>query len=176
VSDGPAVRFAGISSLPGVLALVQDAYRGDPSRAGWTTEADLIDGGRTDAALVTALMVSVRDAILVAEDADGPLACCAVGMHDGRATLGMFAVRPTLQGRGTGAAVLRGAEAYVRERWAAPALHLSAIEARTELIAWYERRGYVRTGETEPFPYGDERYGRPRRDDLRLVVLRRALD
>ncbi len=169
------VRFAGIATLPGVLGLVQDAYRGATSRRGWTTEADLLDGGRTDAALVRALMVSTRDAVLVLGDPRAPEACCAVGQHDGRASLGMFAVRPDGQGRGTGAAVLAAAEAYVRDRWDPPHLHLSVIQQREELIAWYGRRGYAPTGETEPFPYGDERYGRPRRDDLELVVLRRAL-
>lgn len=179
MSSGPddaPVRFAGVSALPGVLGLVQSAYRGAPSRAGWTTEADLLDGGRTDAALVREQLVSVRDAVLILGDPRAPTACCAVGVHDGRASLGMFAVRPAAQGRGTGAAVLRGAERYVRGRWAAAALHLSVIGVREELLAWYERRGYARTGETEPFPYGDERYGRPLRDDLELVVLRRLLD
>jgi hypothetical protein len=71
--------------------------------------------------------------------------------------------------------LLQAAERHARERWSAAALHLSVIAHRGELIAWYERRGYARTGETQPFPYGDERYGRPLRDDLELVVLRRAL-
>lgn len=170
------LRFAGITALPGVLALVQSAYRGDASRAGWTTEADLLDGGRTDAWLVRDLMVSTRDAVLVLGDRRAPLACCAVGVRDdGRASLGMFAVRPGAQGGGVGASVLAAAEAYVAERWDPPALHLSVIRQRDELVAWYARRGYAPTGETEPFPYGDERFGRPRRDDLELVVLRREL-
>ncbi|MDO9407068.1 GNAT family N-acetyltransferase [Patulibacter sp.] len=169
------VRFAGITALPGVLQLVQDAYRGAPSRTGWTTEADLLDGGRTTPGLVADLMVSVRDAVLVVGEPTRPTACCAVGVSDDGAALGMFAVRPEAQGRGTGAAVLAGAERYVRDRWDASALHLSVIRQRTELIAWYERRGYAPTGRTQPFPYGDERYGRPRRDDLELVVLRREL-
>jgi GNAT superfamily N-acetyltransferase len=170
------LRFAGITRLPGVLGLVQHAYRGEESRAGWTTEADLLDGGRTSAELVVDLMVSTHDAVLVAGDGIAPVACCAVGVdRDGRASLGMFAVRPAAQGHGVGAAVLAGAERYVRDRWVAAALHLSVIRQRTELIAWYARRGYAPTGETHPFPYGDDRYGLPRRDDLELVVLRRAL-
>lgn len=173
--DGTA-RVAGIASLPAILALVQAAYRGPAARAGWTSEADLIDGSRTDAGLVRGLLVSVHDAVLITGGRTDPYACCAVGVHGGRASLGMFAVRPGDQGRGTGAAVLRAAEEHVRRRWGSDALHLSVIGVRHELIAWYERRGYARTGETEPFPYGDERYGRPRRDDLELVVLRRALN
>ncbi|MEV4422625.1 GNAT family N-acetyltransferase [Patulibacter sp. NPDC049589] len=175
VPPGLELRFAGIAALPGVLGLVQAAYRGESSRAGWTTEADLLDGGRTDAALVRGLMVSTRDAVLVAGDGTVPVACCAVGVHDGRASLGMFAVRPVAQGHGLGAGVLASAEAYVRDRWDVPALHLSVIRQRAELQAWYVRRGYVPTGETEPFPYGDERFGRPLRDDLELVVLRKPL-
>lgn len=169
------LRFAGVVALPGVLGLVQDAYRGERSRAGWTTEANLLDGGRTTPELVRDLLVSVRDAVLVLGPPRRPTACCAVGLSDGVASLGMFAVRPEEQGRGTGAAVLAGAERYVRDRWDPAALHLSVIRQRTELIAWYERRGYVATGGIRPFPYGDERYGRPRRADLELVVLRRSL-
>lgn len=171
--EGP--RVAGIASLPGLLTLVQDAYRGPASRRGWTTEADLLDGSRTDADLVRTLLVSVHDAVLIAGDRRAPDACCTVGVHGGRADFGMFAVRPEAQGRGIGDAMLRAAEEHVRRRWAADALQLGVIGVREELIAWYERRGYARTGETEPFPYGDERYGRPRREDLELVVLRRPL-
>lgn len=170
------LRFAGVATLPGVLGLVQSAYRGEASRAGWTTEADLLEGGRTTADLVLAQMVGLRDAVLVLGAARRPTACCAVGLHDDVARLGMFAVRPDAQGRGTGAEVLRGAERYVRERWDVRALELAVLRQRSELLAWYERRGYVRTGATVPFPYGDPRYGRPLRDDLELVVLRRPLD
>lgn len=169
------LHVAGVRALSGLLGLVQAAYRDPDVTGGWTTEADLIGGTRTDAGLVLALVTGTRDTVLLLGEPSAPVACCAVGFRDGRASLGLFAVRPGEQGRGVGTAVLRGAERYVRTRWAADALHLAVVSGREELIAWYERRGYARTGETEPFPYGDARYGTPRRDDLELVVLRRPL-
>lgn len=169
------VRVGGVAELPRVLQLVQDAYRGAPSRAGWTTEADLLEGGRADADMVRPLLVSLHDVVLLRGERGNPDACCHVHHHRGRASFGLFAVRPALQGRGAGGALLRAAERHAVRRWSVDDLHLSVIAQRTELIAWYERRGYERTGESEPFPYGDERYGRPLREDLELVVLRRAL-
>jgi GNAT superfamily N-acetyltransferase len=171
----PFVRVAGVVQLPRIVRLVESAYRGDDSRAGWTTEADLLEGQRTDPDEVRHLLVSVRDAILFTGDRADPLACCTVGRHDGRVALGMFAVRPSRQGGGVGAGMLAAAERYVRERWAPEHLDLWVLRQRAELIAWYERRGYARTGETKPFPYGDRRFGVPLRDDLEFVVMRKAL-
>ena len=88
----------------------------------------------------------------------------------------MFAVRPGLQGGGIGGEMLAHAEAYARMAFAATSIEMTVIGQREELIAWYERRGYERTGETRPFPYGDERFGVPRRDDLHFVVLAKSLD
>lgn len=169
------VRVARIGDLAHLVALVESAYRGDASRVGWTTEADLLAGQRTDPEMVRALIVSPHDAVLVVPDADGLVACCTVGRHDGRVGFGMFAVRPGVQGHGVGAAMLHAAQRYARRRWAADEIEMTVLAQRTELIAWYERRGFARTGETRPFPYGDERFGRPLRDDLRFVVLRRSL-
>ncbi|WP_022928744.1 GNAT family N-acetyltransferase [Patulibacter americanus] len=169
------VRVAGIADLGNIVRLVESAYRGEGSRAGWTTEADLLAGQRTDPDMVRALLVSAHDAILVAGDGTEVLGCCTVSVREGRVGFGMFAVRPGTQGGGLGRLLLGEAERYARERWAATQLEMTVIAQRAELIAWYERRGYVRTGETREFPYGDERFGRPLRDDLYLVVLEKQL-
>ncbi len=87
----------------------------------------------------------------------------------------MLTVRPDLQGAGVGRRLLDEAEQFARRRFAATTIEMTVIDLRTELIDWYRRRGYEPTGETRPFPYGDARFGLPRRDDLRFVVLRRAL-
>jgi ribosomal protein S18 acetylase RimI-like enzyme len=87
----------------------------------------------------------------------------------------MFAVRPGLQNSGLGRRVLDAAERRARALWDAREMQMTVISVRDELIAWYERRGYRRTGEKRPFPYGDERFGRPRRPDLDFVVLAKPL-
>lgn len=170
-----ATRSAGIADVPVIVALVESAYRGASSRAGWTTEADLIDGRRTDAAMVCSALVAHSQVVLLAGPRERPLACCSLTYRDGRVWLGMFAVDPERQGQGIGDRLLSEAERYAASRWDVPEVFLTVIAQRPELIAWYERRGYASTDETEPFPYGDERYGRPRRDDLVLQVMRHLL-
>jgi ribosomal protein S18 acetylase RimI-like enzyme len=87
----------------------------------------------------------------------------------------MFAVRPGSQGGGLGRRVLARAERLAREEWGVREMHMTVISVREELIAWYERRGYRRTGRMAPFPYGDERFGVPRRDDLEFELLVKEL-
>ena len=174
----PSFGTASRHDVPALLALVQSAYRGDTSRAGWTTEADLLDGQRIDAAQLQTVMDAPDSSVLTVTDEDGELVGCAnlALRADGDAYFGMFAIRPTAQGSGTGRQVLAEAERLARSRWQVPGMTRSVIAQRSELIAWYERRGYRRTGATEPFPYGDERFGRPLRDDLHFVVLRKEFE
>ncbi|MHB1616186.1 MAG: GNAT family N-acetyltransferase [Metallibacterium sp.] len=161
-----------------VVALVESAYRGDASRVGWTTEADLLDGRRTDVEAVLALIHAHDSMILLAQppDAQALLACCHLARECGdNAYFGMFAVRPGAQGGGVGRRVLAEAERIARETWQCTHMAMTVIDARAELIAWYERRGYHRTGEYKPFPYGDARFGIPRRADLRFELLLKPL-
>lgn len=170
------VRVAAAEDAEAVAALVQSSYRGEESRRGWTTEADLIGGQRTDPAMVRDLVTSPESVVLVATEQDGTLvACCHVARRPGAGYLGMFAVRPGRQGNGYGRAMLDAAERHVREAWAGDRLELTVLNHRPELMAWYERCGFVRTGEEHDFPYGDERYGRPRRDDLVLLEMAKDL-
>ena len=163
--------------MPAIVELVESAYRGDASRAGWTTEADLLDGQRTDADAVGKAVASDTAVMLVAHAEDGRLlACCQLEPHEGGCChFGMFAVRPTRQGAGVGREMLAAAESYARDTLGAARMQMTVIAQRTELLAWYGRRGYTATGETQPFPYGDERFGLPRRDDLHFVVLEKSL-
>ena len=167
-------RDATVADIPALVQLVTSAYRGEASRAGWTTEADLLDGDRIDPGVLRADIERPRSRVLVAER-DGQLVACAhVAVEGDAGYFGMFAVRPALQGGGTGHAVLAEAERIVRDEWALPVLRMTVIDLRAELIAWYERRGYRRTGIHKPFPHGDTRFGVPRRDDLRFEVLEKA--
>lgn len=97
------------------------------------------------------------------------------GVDDGAAYFGMFSVRPGIQGSGVGGGLLDEAERIAREEWRAESLELTVIHLREELIGWYERRGYARTGAEKDFPDDAERFGRPKREGLRLVVLRKPL-
>ncbi|WP_460303405.1 GNAT family N-acetyltransferase [Actinocorallia aurea] len=142
---------------------------------GWTTEADLLDGQRTDPGAVEELLEFAGSRVLLAERDGVLVACCHLERRGESAYFGMFAVRPGEQGAGVGRAVLAEAERAAAEEWGAREMQMTVITLRAELIAWYERRGYRRTGEIRPFPYGDTRFGVPRRPDLDFSVLVKPL-
>ena len=179
---GPVIAEATRAELPDVAALVNAAYRGDAARRGWTHEADLLDGQRTDAAaLADELDAPDPGAILVLREAPGgPISACALTRRfrdDGERLLchlAMLTVDPGRQGRGLGAALIGEVERRAREAGCA-AVEMTVIHARAELIAFYGRRGYGPTGRTKPFPHGDERFGRPLRDDLHFIVVEKSL-
>ncbi len=171
-------RTATHDDVDAIVALVESAYRGDASRAGWTTEADLLDGRRTGPDDVAACIDAPRSVILLAERAgaggSAPVACAHVADDDGAGYFGMFSVQPGLQGGGIGKRLLEHAERFVLERWSLPVMRMTVIDVRDTLIAWYARRGYRRTGVFRPFPYGDTRFGIPLRDDLRFEILEKV--
>ena len=160
-----------------MVDLVESAYRGASSKAGWTTEAELLEGQRTDAEAIAAVISSADSRLLLASDKHGDvIACCVIQQRRaGRSYFGTFAVRPGLQRGGVGKQVLAEAERIARDEWACDTIELTVIGQREDLIAWYGRRGYVATGEMRPFPYGDERFGVPKREDLYFVVLAKPL-
>lgn len=172
-------RAATPADVDAIVALTESAYRGDASRVGWTTEADLLDGQRTDAREVAGLIANPAVKLLLAEDEGRLLASCVLErLVDGDACdgyFGMFSVRPDAQGNGTGRALLAEAERIARDEWHARTMRMTVIDVRSELIAWYERRGYRRTGERRAFPYGEPRFGIPKRDDLRFEWLVKEL-
>ena len=168
-------RTASAGDVQAIVALVQSAYRGEASRAGWTTEADLLDGQRTDADEVAALIGAPASRILLCEQGGALLATAHLEQHGATCHFGMFAVRPDRQGSGLGQAMLVEAERIARDEWGCREMQMTVITLRTELIAWYERRGYRRTGVFRSFPYGDARFGLPKRDDLHMELLRKPL-
>ncbi|WP_433925569.1 GNAT family N-acetyltransferase [Stenotrophomonas nematodicola] len=168
-------RAATLADIPALVALVTAAYRGDASRAGWTTEADMLDGARIDPQGLQADIERPRSTILLAEREGRLLACAHVADDHGKGYFGMFAVEPTLQGGGVGKQVMDAAEAHAAAAWQLEVMQMTVIDIRDELIAFYERRGYRRTGIKKPFPYGDERFGIPKRDDLQFEILEKPL-
>jgi GNAT superfamily N-acetyltransferase len=167
------IRTAVADDVDPLLELVHAAYRGQGGQNGWTTEAELIDGPRTTRELLAADLADPAITVLVAGEYDG---CAAVTHRAGEltASFGMFAVRPHTQGSGVGKALQAAAEEHARAG-GATTMELCVIDRRAELIAWYERRGYVLTGESRPFPYGAPGVGHPRDPDFRFAVLAKPL-
>jgi GNAT superfamily N-acetyltransferase len=172
---GLTFRDATDADVDALVVLIESAYRGESSRTGWTTEADILDGQRTDPEGVLAVIKSPDSRLLTVEREGVVVACCQLEHRGEHAYFGMFAVSPALQGAGLGKVIIAEAERHAREVWGAKEMHMTVISVRNDLIAWYERRGYRRTGSMTPFPYGDERFGVPRRDDLEFELLVKPL-
>jgi ribosomal protein S18 acetylase RimI-like enzyme len=166
--------------LDDVVELVNLSYRGASSQAGWTHEHDWIAGPRTTRAGLEQELSASGDAVIFGlRDADGVLQACVLldmsrGGAERTAYIGMLTVRPDLQDAGLGRRMLAHAEDEARRRGARRA-RMTVLSIRDSLIAWYERRSYARSGETQPFPYDDQRFGTPRRTDLEFTVLEKAL-
>ncbi len=176
MSDTLNFRNATMADVDAIVALVESAYRGDSSRQGWTTEADMLGGRRTDAADVARVIAHAHSRVLLLTRSGGELRACAhIEQQNEVCYFGMFSVNPTEQGSGIGRAMLAEGERMARDEWHCRDMQMTVISIRDELIAWYERRGYRRTGIFKPFPYGDARFGLPKRDDLRFELLCKRL-
>jgi GNAT superfamily N-acetyltransferase len=167
-------RRAAASDIVAIVTLVNSAYRGESSRVGWTTEADLLGGQRTDADEVASLIETEGSMILLCLDGPELIGSMHLQRSPEGVWLGMLAVRPVLQGRGVGRRFLAEAERRARAEWGVARASMTVISRRRELIAWYERRGYRRTGRFRDFP-ADPRFGIPRVAGLRLEVLEKPL-
>lgn len=180
----PSPAFATPDDLPAVLALVQSAYRGTTARRGWTHEADLIAGQRTDLTTLAAILADSRQRLLILRDGGSIIGSVVIedkgavagAPGDARtAYLGMLSVDPRRQAAGLGRVLIRAAEHVARQDLAATRMEMTVIGQRAELIAYYQRRGYQLTGETRAFPYGDASVGTPLIDTLHFVVLAKIL-
>ena len=166
---------ATLADVEPLHSLIHSAYRGTSARAGWSHEADLLDGPRTNPDALAAMITDPAQAILLARDSAALAGCIALtDKGDGLSYVGLVTVDPRRQAAGLGRQLLDQGEAFARTHFAATAAEMTVISLRHELIAWYERRGYRLTGETRPFPATDPRFGLPRRD-LEFVVLAKAL-
>lgn len=146
--------FARAESVDAVelAELINSAYRGESSRQGWTTEADLLDGRRTDISDIRRLIATADSVILLCRDQADLLGSVHLQKTGQNVQIGMLAVRPSMQGRGIGKRLLRAAEAEACQLWSATCLSMAVIPCRTELMAFYERCGYRRTGTIKEFP------------------------
>lgn len=150
-------RPATPADVPGLHRLVESAYRGDSARGGWTHEADLLESPRTSAENLAAVVADPREVLLLALDGERLVGCVQVSrVSDEVGYFGLLTVDPRLQAGGLGRRLIAQAEGWAAERWGASRMELSVVSVRTELIAYYERRGYQLTGETRPFPVAVE--------------------
>ena len=192
-------RNATLADVSAVVELVESAYRGEASRAGWTTEADLLDGQRTDEIEIREIICGTHSRIRLAEQSPAGLqildqiqahtpsqeralphaaslvGCVRIENAGDAGYIGMVSVLPTLQSAGIGRQLLHEAERVIRDELRLPRARMTVIGQRDTLIAWYQRRGYSLTGKQEKFPYGQPRAGTPRRDDLYFEVLEKTL-
>lgn len=142
---------ANLNDVPELVALINSAYRGESSKKGWTTEADLIDGTRTNEQGLTDDFNTPGVTILKHMDDEGKIIGCVYLQKQGdKLYLGMLTVSPDLQANGLGRQLLQAAEDFALQNHL-KAITMSVISNRTELIAWYERRGFSKTGEVIPF-------------------------
>ena len=153
--------------------LVNSAYRGDTSRQGWTTEADLLDGTRTDASAISEIIQTPDTTLLKYVEENKILGCVELRHQNEKLYLGMLTVRPHLQGKGIGKALLKAAEVEAIKQNCS-SIFMTVISLRKELIDWYVRHGYQLTGERKPFAFTDPRFGQPKMT-LEFVVMEKKL-
>lgn len=157
-----------------IAALINAAYRGNSSRLGWTSEADLLEGGRTDAEEIKRLIASEADMLLLGFSDDVLVASVCLQKIGKHAHLGMFVVEPVRQNHGIGKQLLAAAEQTVGQQWAVDKISMAVITCRHELIAFYERRGYMRTGKLQQFPLNPGLWT-PKVQGLQLEILEKPL-
>lgn len=164
------------ADVPAIVRLMNRAYRGTGTGSGWNSEADDMSGDRTSEALLRADIAAHPNAALLVWRTPADVQGCVwlQPLVDGTWYVGSLTIDPRLQNAGLGRQLLAAAERWVRER-GGQAMRMTVVNARDTLIAWYVRRGYQPTGETEPFPYDDTRFGVPKRHDLVFIVLQKRL-
>ena len=168
-----SISKATIHDIPELVTLINSAYRGEHSKKGWTTEANLLDGVRTDPGSLEKMMAKKNAVILKYNDENNVLqGCVYLEQKDSRIYLGMLTVSPLLQAKGIGKKLLVQAEKYAEDKKCST-VKMTVISVRDELIKWYEKYGYRKTGETKPFPT-DPKFGIPKQP-LEFIVMEKVL-
>jgi len=161
-----------------IVHLANLAYRGGDGVKGWNAESEHLEGERLNLALLKSDIAAAPEAhlLLWCETPDGPPLGTVWLEPEGKGSwrLGLLSVHPGYQDRKLGRSLLEAAEAFVRDR-GGRRITMSVISVRDTLVAWYERRGYRPNGQTKPYPYGDDRWGKPLRDDLEFVELEKVI-
>lgn len=164
-------RDATLDDVGDVVAIVESAYRGESGRKGWTLEASVVEGQRTDVPTISALVASTDARIILAHRGAEFVGCCLVQRRETGAYLGMLSVRPDLQGGGVGGALVAEAERRAAHLFGQDRVDIQVLREDTRLVDWYEKRGYVQSGATLPFAAAGARPKRP----LHFVTMAKRL-
>jgi len=169
-----AITQATIEDIPALEKLLNGAYRGEDSKKGWTSEADLLQGElRTDAETLHRLMQTPEAVFLKYINEQNVIeGCVFLQKQESKLYLGMLSVSPLVQAKGIGKQLMFEGEAYSRKQNCS-SIFMKVISVRDELVAWYERKGYHKTGRTEPFPR-DDRFGVPTQP-LEFIIMEKKL-
>lgn len=169
------VSKATTKDIPELVPLINSAYRGEASKKGWTTEADLLVGAmRTDVAMLTELMSNPEATVLKITDAENKIVGSVyLDIQERGLYLGMLTVSPLLQAGGIGKKLMAASEVFAKENNCS-SIFMNVISVRHELIAWYEKQGYYKTGETKPLP-ADNRFGVPTQP-LEFAIMEKKID
>lgn len=168
-------RLAVPADADRLVELIRSAYRGEASRQGWASEADLVGGDRISVEQVLSMIGGPSSVMLVLDEENGIIACCQLeDRGNSLAYFGTFAVSPAAQGAGLGRRLMAEAERQAVRRFGSAVLEMTVLAQQEMLVAWYERLGFRRTGETRPFP-ADQAHARPLHGDLHFVVLAKSL-
>ncbi len=168
-----SIVAATLADIPEINALVNGAYRGDSGRQGWTTEADLIDGTRIDEDILANLINRDDTTVLTYREGQTLLGCVELRKEGYKLYLGMLSVSPLSQNKGIGKKLMAAAELHAQQH-KCTSIFMTVISVREELLKWYQRHGYVLTGERKPFIVPDERWGIPK-GSLEFLVLEKKL-
>lgn len=163
------------SDAAAINTLVNSAYRGESSRKGWTTEADMLDGIRTDSDQLKEIIDRKNSVMLVAVNGDDFCGCVHLEKKSFTCHLGMLTVSPTLQNFGLGKEILAASENFAKNEWDCDEINIHVISARKELISWYERRGFELTGDEKLFPMNDPKFGIPKVAEIKFLVMKKSL-
>lgn len=171
------IRAAVIADVPPLHALIESAYRGENATKGWTHESYLLGGQRTDPETLCEIIGNLQSALLIAEGTGGLWGCVQIAnAGNGLGYLGMLAVDPARQTAGIGKLLIMAAEEILAHKYQCSRVEMTVIHLRSELIAYYERRGYIATGETRPFPYREAGISISESGNLDFVVLEKAIE
>jgi ribosomal protein S18 acetylase RimI-like enzyme len=168
------VRLATIEDISKIVELVESVYRGESATKGWTSESDILDGQRTDAQMIREMIEEPESSLFVIDQDKNTLAASVhLKKEDNFGYIGMVSVSTTVQNQGIGKKLLFFCEEKIKQ-WGFQQAKITVIHSRRELIAWYERFGYVRNGVSHPFPE-DPRFGKPKVAGLQLIELEKHL-